>query len=141
MASIIGVAIRTRLLNVTAVTSLVSTRIYPQVLPQGCTLPAVRYSLVSSSRETLVGGVSGFADSTVQVDAYAETYLDAQNVAEQIKLALMDWAGTSSDIEIRNIQLRNQMDMYEAPIDADDVGAHRVALDFEIIHQEPVPSH
>ena len=43
----VGKAIRTRLLSVSAVTDLVSTRIYPLTLPQGVTLPAVRYQRVS----------------------------------------------------------------------------------------------
>ena len=64
----VGKAIRTRLLSVSAVTDLVSTRIYPLTLPQGVTMPAVRYQRVSGNSDPHVRGTTGAATARLQFD-------------------------------------------------------------------------
>lgn len=65
-------AVRSRLATVSALTALVSTRIYSLKLPQTPTLPAVRLQQVSEVEPMQLRGSSGLARARVQVDAYAQ---------------------------------------------------------------------
>lgn len=64
-------AVRARLLTLTALTTLVSTRIYLDKLPQSPTYPCVRVTLVSDRETYHLRGGGGDCTASVQVDAYA----------------------------------------------------------------------
>lgn len=85
--SSIDAALRAKLAAATAVTTLVSTRIYPDELPQGTVLPAIRYSLVSDVPDRRV---PGFREARVQVSVYddADSPTDANTVAEAVISAI-----------------------------------------------------
>lgn len=60
-----------RILQLGAVTALVSTRIYLDKLPQAPTYPAVRVQLVDDLTSQHLRGPNGLCRARVQVDAYA----------------------------------------------------------------------
>jgi hypothetical protein len=64
-------AVRARILDLAAVTALVSTRVYMLKLPQQPTLPAVRVQLVADNVEQQLRGPDGIRRGRVQVDIYA----------------------------------------------------------------------
>lgn len=64
-------AILERLLDLSAVTALVSKRVSMLRLPQNAPLPAVRVQLISEPTSYHMRGGSGMYRSRVQVDAYA----------------------------------------------------------------------
>jgi hypothetical protein len=82
-----------RLKDYTGLKNLVSTRVYPDVLPQGVTYPAVTYSLVIDGREHAMGSDPGIYGPTYQVTAWAETKSSAKSVAAQIESCLKDFSG------------------------------------------------
>lgn len=57
-----------------AVTALVSTRIYAVVAPQNAARPFLVYSLISAVPQNELDGVPGCANYRVQIDSYATTY-------------------------------------------------------------------
>jgi hypothetical protein len=65
-------AVCERLLAISAVTALVSTRVYQLRLPQHTTLPAIRVQLVDERDDYHLRGATNLLQSRVQVDAYAE---------------------------------------------------------------------
>lgn len=65
-------AICARLLATSAVTAIVSTRVYEIALPQSPRLPAVRVQLVSDPVGYHLRGPDGASRSRVQVDAYVD---------------------------------------------------------------------
>lgn len=132
----IGKTIRTRLLAVSAVTDIVSTRIYPIVLPQGCTLPAIRYRRISGGSDEHIRGTTGAANSWVQIDCYATSYAAVEALAEQVRLAIHTYRGTVGGVDIHSVELQNRMDMRENPAHGDDVGWYVHTLDFRIVHSE-----
>ena len=85
--SSIDAALRAKLAATSAVTALVSTRIYPDELPQGSTLPAIRYSLISDVPDR---HVPGFREARVQVSIYDDdpSPTDANTVAEAVISAI-----------------------------------------------------
>ena len=97
-------AIRARLLTLTALTALVSTRVYLDKLPQSPTYPCVRVTLVDELSEYHLRGGEGYRRARVQVDVYArelsgvDPYALAATVADTINgpddgTGLSGWAG------------------------------------------------
>lgn len=69
--------------------ALVGTRVYPAILPDNATLPALVYSVIS---QVPIG--SGGCESTrVQVDCYAATYLTGVKALRDGLLALANATG------------------------------------------------
>jgi hypothetical protein len=65
-------AVRTRLLQIDALTALVGTRIYALKLPQSPTLPAMRLQQIGREELTHLRGSTGIYRARVQVDAVTE---------------------------------------------------------------------
>lgn len=89
----IGAATRAKLLATTGVSTLLGTRVYPDRLPQGATLPAAVYHLISLREEVDLAGLTGVGHGRVQVDAWAETRLAANALALAIRNALATSGG------------------------------------------------
>jgi hypothetical protein len=89
----VGAACRTKLVGTSAVAAILGTRIYPDQLPQGATLPAAVYYGISGTDEPLLSGLAGFAEERVQIDAYASTRLAANLLAIAIRDALTSSLG------------------------------------------------
>jgi hypothetical protein len=110
---------------------LIGGRIYPNIVPQAATLPAVAYQRISGARYHTHTGPASLARPRFQFAILAETYAAARAVAEAIRLTLNGYAGTVSGTTIQSIQLQNEIDQY-------DKGENRpvILIDFYIYHQE-----
>lgn len=125
-------ALRTYLLTKTALTALVSTRIYPDFIPPDAAFPCVQYFKVSDIKDHTLTGQSELERPVFQFSAYATTKASARAVANQIKTALCDYAGTLSGIEIQKVQLNNEMSSAETSGD----GTQKIFvedLEFEVV--------
>ena len=119
--------------GVSGLTSLVSTRIYPAQRPQNSAMPAVSYFKVNTTREYRHGGAAGWANPRFQFDCWAKTYGAAKNVAEQVRLAMNDFTGTFSGVEVKAATAVNEIDVGDPnPV------IHHVAVDVQVTHAEAV---
>jgi hypothetical protein len=64
------------------IAALVSTRVYPMMLPQEPTLPAITYQRISTPRVTAHDGGTGLEYPRFQFDVYAATYAGARALAK-----------------------------------------------------------
>ena len=125
-------AIFARLQAVTGVTDLVGTRVFPLLLPQDPTYPAVIYQQITGSRESAMGSDVGLVEATVQIDSYATTYAGARVLAEAVRVALQRFRGTVASVVISDVfVLEGPLDLYE-----DAVKKYRVQQDFLVWHRE-----
>lgn len=122
--------LRTKVLSGTVAT-LVSTRMYPLVLAQDCTFPALVYSRVSTSREHSMSGPSGLAHPRIQIECYAETHAGARSLADAVRALLDGFAGTIGSTVIQGIILLDDRDMF-----GEQTPVYRTDLDFEIWYTE-----
>lgn len=110
-------ALRTRLLEDPAVCVLVGSdrkaRVYPIVLPQDSTFPALTYQLISAPRELTHDGPSGVAWNRIQIDCWASTYLEAKQLATTVRRWLNGWRGRVGDEDVQLMQNLNSRDLYE----------------------------
>lgn len=118
-----------------AVTSIVSTRIYPEKLPQKPTLPALSYGQVSAVRVRDLSGPAYKVRKRISFSCWATTYLGAHALADALRQTLDPFYGTSwGDVEVGHISLDNEFDLFEE--EAGTVGIYRVVMDFIIAHTE-----
>jgi hypothetical protein len=81
-----------------ALAGLVSTRIKPDVLPQGTTLPAIAYQRISTPRAQVFGATQAVAVSRprIQFSCWGNTFDEALAVCAALRTALLatSWAVT-----------------------------------------------
>jgi len=136
----IGKDLRTYLQTKSTVTDLIGTRMFPRMLPQGESLPAIIFSVIGSTTENKITGASGGVRVVIQLDCYAETHIQANDLAEQVRLVLHGYTGAAGDSTIGHALLDNKREMFDAPTDASDVPSYRVMMEWEILHNETIPS-
>lgn len=111
--------------------SPITCRIYPLVLPQNYTAPAVTYQRISGPRVHHLAGAAGRAVPRFQFDIYGASYSSARAAADALRSALDGYSGTMGSTAVGAVMLRNDFDGY-----TDDTQSWRVTMDFTISHVE-----
>lgn len=125
--------IRARLVADSTVSGLVSARIYPLVLPQSPTYPAITYHRVSGVRLHHLGGVSGRAVPRISFSMWAQTYTGCQALAAAVRQSLDGFNGTLTTIKAL-IEIENEFDLFED--EASENGVFRIVQDYFCSHLE-----
>lgn len=94
-------ALRAILTANAGVTAIVSTRVYPVVIPQAATLPAVAYQRISATREHNLGGPGGLTRVRFQLTMAAATYAAMKALANAVRVALDGYRGTVSGVFVQ----------------------------------------
>ena len=111
-------ALNSVLIGNAAVGALVGARVYPLVIPEEATLPAVAYQRVSGVRDTAHSDAQGFpgelgwAMGRVQLTINAETYSAAKSVARAIRKALNGKRGSMGGLMVHLARIENEQDGY-----------------------------
>lgn len=103
--------------NVT-VAAVVSARVYPLIMPQDPTLPAITYQRMGSDPVNDLQGYSGLENAHIMLNSWGTRYDTVKELAEDVHEA-MDKAGTFKSV------LVNDMDGYDP-----DTGLYVVSQDF-----------
>lgn len=111
----------------TTATSPQLSQVYPIVIPQQATYPAIRYVRITSTREMNHDEVESWVRSVFQIDCYGNSYNAALDTAETVKGALNDYTGGT----IQKARLD-----FEAESLEDDTDLYRVMQQFTIWHRE-----
>lgn len=140
-------AIVQRLLVDTTVSTLVSTRIYPNVAPQKTAADAldyIVYSVASEDHEHHMKGASGLVFTRVQLDIVAATYLRAKAIANAVRLTLDGYRGPitvgDDQVFVQHCFLILVVDNFDPPVDASQRGRHRVIQDYRVGYEEQIPA-
>lgn len=102
-------ALVARLLAWPGLTALIGQRLYPEEIPQNDSLPAVFYLDISDNKVHTLTGIHRVEQPIKQFTVYAATKASAKAVANQIKLALSDYQGTLSGVQVQWIKLINEL--------------------------------
>jgi hypothetical protein len=111
------------------------SRIYPNALPQGVTLPAIRYFLVSDPPERTHSGPSKLRHPRYQLDCVAdgdEAYRDASNLAGQVITLVDGYVGAMGTFTC-HAGFRDEMRDNFDP----ETGRHMVQVDLILWHDTP----
>lgn len=119
-----------------AVTALVGSgddaRIYPVLLPQDPTYPAVTYQRVSGARLHNLAGTAGFAMPRLSINCWSRTYGEAKSLAAAIRASLDGFDGTLATIRA-TIKIVNEIDLPEQEPKPD---VYRILQDYTVNHRE-----
>jgi hypothetical protein len=138
MASTIGKALRAKLLSYSAVSTLIGTRMYPSALMQGCTLPAVVYTKLSTQREHSMSDVTKLSHTTYQIDCYSNDKDDADTVSKTIQdSGIVAYRGTTEGIVFCGVEIPSgEYDGDESPTDGNQEHRYITSFDLQVHYQE-----
>jgi hypothetical protein len=103
-------AMRSVLIQDTAVAAVIGTRIFPVLAPISAALPYITYRRTGVSREQTLSGPMGVATTTLDMDIFAVTYEEARTIADLCRQALDGWGGTLENTEVKNVSLESESD-------------------------------
>ncbi len=84
----IGAELRTLTLSDATVAQLVGTRMYSDAMPQNAAMPAIEYMVIDTVPNEHLGGIIAATQARVQIDSYAVTRSEANELADAVRLAL-----------------------------------------------------
>ena len=128
--------LRTALVGTTAVTSLVSTRIYPVLAPATASLPFVTWRRSGINREQTLGGPMGVPRVSVEYAIYGSTYEQARDVADAMRLVLDGYGGTSNNTEVKQTSLEQESDDFVTLTGADLPPVNQITQSYDVWWQE-----
>lgn len=116
-------SIFTTLTGASGVSAIVGSRVYPIILPQKTTLPAITYLRVSGAQEISLSGHSGLESPRIQVDCWATSYAQAKSLAAAVQAAMI----ASTAFKVGSVSDRDLFD--------DETNVFRVSIDFNVWHR------
>ncbi len=142
----LGDGIKERLLDITALTTLVGQRVFELVLPQNEKRTAVRFQVLGASRPDHLRGPVNQVAQRVQVDVYVpigpiDPLGDARAIADAVRgdglgtgaTGFWGWVGTVGGspeaIEIRRVEL---LDDGDALYESDEIRRVRIRQDYRV---------
>jgi hypothetical protein len=114
------------------VSALIGTRIYPMLLPQNATKPAVVYSQVSGVRVTTHDKAKNFTDQVYQLQCIADDPKSVKNLSEKVRQAMEGFQGTMGATNVQGVFMTAERD---APYQLDSL-TYRTDLDFRLYFLE-----
>jgi hypothetical protein len=120
-----------RLTSQTAVSSLISSRVYPLIAPQGTPLPLVVYQRIAVERPQSLGGNVGNPVVTLQLTTYGTSYTSVKSIARAVRLAVDGWTGTTAGVTIQRSTLKTEADGVDLPADDQMLPYYSVQQSFE----------
>ena len=126
----INTALYSRLSSFAGLFALVGNRIYPVLIPESAQLPAVAYSLISTPEIHAMNADPTINGPRYQISCRSATFSSAEDVAEQVKLALKDYSGTVEGIVIQRIFYKD-----EKHFDEPDTKTFHIAIDFIVWYE------
>lgn len=113
------------------VAALVGTRVYPLILPQEATYPALAYMVVSDDRPQSHSGPTGLATPRIQIDCWGATYGATKLLERAVRLALEGYVGAMGSVTVRGVFLDTAQDLFD-----EEAQKYRVRMDFFISYRE-----
>ena len=128
--------LRNALVTTSAVSTLVSSRVYPLLAPQTAPLPFITYRRAGIRRAQTLSGPMGVPQVTVEVDVYAATYEAARDVADRCRVVLDGYGGTFDNTEVKQVSLENEQDDFVQLAGADLPPVYSVKQTYDVWWQE-----
>jgi hypothetical protein len=104
-----------------------ASRVYPLILPQSPTFPAVTYQQISAVRMHAMGQDSPLVRVRVQVDSWGKTYAEARTLAAEVEARLKRHSGQYGAVKVHDVLLDNELELYDS-----DTQTRRVSQDYTL---------
>tara|TARA_R110000765_G_scaffold372450_2_gene462871 strand:+ start:521 stop:916 length:396 start_codon:yes stop_codon:yes gene_type:complete len=94
----------------TDVNALVSGRIYHERMPQNSTMPAIVFSRVSTSQNSLLDGVDTLTQARIQFDIYGDTSSSVRDLATKVRALFNGHRGDLGGAAVQFATLDSELD-------------------------------
>lgn len=128
--------LRSALVASTAVTSLVSARIYPVLAPATASLPFVTWRRVAIRRQQTLGAPMGMPVTSVEYSIFGSTYEQAREVADVMRVVLDGYGGTANNTEVKQTSLEQESDDFVTLGGAELPPAYQITQQYDVFWQE-----
>jgi len=129
-------AVITILLAAADVTAIAGQRVRPAAQAQFDAFPFVTLRITDYEQIATHSGPSGFAKTTVTIDAWALNYKDAMNLQNKIRLALQYKSGDFGGVAVKGIMPQGKSEFQEQSADGTASPVYAVSADYVVIHAE-----
>jgi Protein of unknown function (DUF3168) len=121
-----------------AVAAIVGTRVYPDLLPQGVTYPAIRTQRISTPRSPYraLDGVAGYASPRMQIDCCALSRSSAITLAQAVYAAVEGYHDTVNGLRVDAISTEDEGASVETDIGPNGAAVYDQRLDVVMFHPE-----
>jgi hypothetical protein len=114
-------------------------KIYKRRAPQNCPRPFVVVTEISGSPDYELAGEIGDLPKVVQVDVYADTDLEAQEISELIRLApLSGYRGLMDTTYVHAVTIESELAPDDFLSDAGDTPTSRSTKTYRVHHDRAV---
>lgn len=118
--------------------SATTAGIYPVLAVQNAPFPLVVYRRTATRRERGLTGNFGVPVATFSVAIVSETYSQAKDIADSIRLACDNFTGDSQGVKIVTTALVSEQDNMERPFEGQAKPLYRVDQVYEVRFTESV---
>lgn len=80
----------------------INNRIYPMIMPQNTTKPAMVYTVINDNDKQTISGCVSTTETLFQLDIYAESYSQAKTILAEVKSALYTFDKYPSGLNSRD---------------------------------------
>ena len=123
-----------------SVLALVSTRIYPDVLPQGQSNDSIVLETISSNTDGTIGGTIVSVGTRISVRCYSSTKKQASVIAKTIRIdaGLEQLANTTMNGRwIQHVECEDAITgQEELPIDGGSYSRYVAVQDYRVVHDD-----
>ena len=136
----IEAAIYSRLTSVTAVSTRVSTRVYPTLIADSTTItPYLVYTRTSGEHVKSTQGMTGLAEASFDilcVTSGTSAYKDAKGLRDAVRIALDGYRGTVGSVFVRGVMIQDDIDEPTFAVGADQQRRQAVGLQTRWFYSE-----
>ncbi len=114
-----------------SVNGMIGDRMYPHVIPEGDSLPAISFFEVTTDELSTHDGSAGIAISRLQFNCHADSPDQAKQLARLVRAAIRGYRGTVDGTKIDGIRIAATND------DPDrELREHRRIIDVMVTHDD-----
>jgi hypothetical protein len=131
-------ALVSHLLSKTAITSIVSSRVYGMIAPQDAPYPHITINQISGERVRSMEGSSGLNRAVFNVHVWAKKPLEAKTLSDKVRLVVDGFKGLMggvSGVYIGACFVEDDIDLYD-----DQALCHHVVRKLVVWHREVKPN-
>lgn len=119
-----------------SITDLIGNKFRPQIALPGDDLPLTLYRRSSRGRTPIASGDTGQVTTTVVMTHFADTYAEAESVAEAFRTKLNGKTGTVGTENFRSCFLVLESDELESLQFAQNDAPYFITQEYQIVHTE-----
>lgn len=128
--------LRAILIAESTVAAIAGNRVFVNQALQDTPTPYITLATIDTDPMLALDGTYGMRRAEVDVDCWANTYIDAKRLANAVSAFLSDYDGAAGGVIIDSVQWMDESDGPQTPADGTQLGRHLVTLSF-VIHFTP----